>query len=342
MLQRPTEELTLAVASRGTCSRLGSEGPSTPMIRIYPVRSLVFVGQVTNGPGVVGRVWHGAYNTGMNHVENVSNMPVALDGKPQDPRAAALETQLKAAVMEIAELRARDGLKTQFLANISHDLRTPLTAVITHAEILRDGILGELTPRQMESVRGIISGGRQLLNQVGEILTYARGAANQLTLIPTRFAIREVLEQTSALNESLLKKKRLALTIDVNADVPAVNADREKIAHVVGNLLGNAIDFTAPGGSVWLKAAVMADADQATLLVEVGDTGVGIAAEHHDLIFREFAQVDSTPSRPHHGTGLGLTIARKLVELHGGRIWVESTLGTGSRFFFTVPVDQPE
>src|SRR5581483_6279830 len=140
----------------------------------------------------------------------------------EDPRVASLEAQLKEAVVEIAELRARDALKTQFLANISHDLRTPLTAVITHAEILRDGILGDLTPRQMESVRGIISGGRQLLNQVGEILTYARGAANQLTLVPTRFAIRDVLRDVSALNESLLNKKQIELIVDASSELPLV------------------------------------------------------------------------------------------------------------------------
>jgi signal transduction histidine kinase len=261
---------------------------------------------------------------------------------PGADRLDMLEAQLKEAVVEIAELRARDALKTQFLANISHDLRTPLTAVITHAEILRDGILGDLSPRQMESVRGIISGGRQLLNQVGEILTYARGAANQLTLVSTSFAIREVLEQVSNLNESLLKKKRLNLTIDVAADVPPIRADREKIAHVVGNLIGNAIEFTPPDGHVWLRAALGSGSDADCILVEIGDSGVGISPEHHDLIFREFAQVDSTPSRSHHGTGLGLTIARKLVELHNGRIWVESALGEGSRFFFTVPLEQLE
>jgi signal transduction histidine kinase len=261
---------------------------------------------------------------------------------PGADRLDMLEAQLKEAVVEIAELRARDALKTQFLANISHDLRTPLTAVITHAEILRDGILGDLSPRQMESVRGIISGGRQLLNQVGEILTYARGAANQLTLVSTSFAIREVLEQVSNLNESLLKKKRLNLTIDVAADVPPIRADREKIAHVVGNLIGNAIEFTPPDGHVWLRAALGSGSDADCILVEIGDSGVGISPEHHDLIFREFAQVDSTPSRSHHGTGLGLTIARKLVELHNGRIWVESALGEGSRFFFTVPLAQLE
>jgi two-component system sensor histidine kinase BarA len=274
----------------------------------------------------------------MSRVES-ADARSTLDAGSGEIRVAALEAQLKEAGVEIAELRARDALKTQFLANISHDLRTPLTAVITHAEILRDGILGDLTPRQMESVRGIISGGRQLLNQVGEILTYARGAANQLTLVPTRFAIRDVLREVSGLNESLLKKKQITLQVDAPHELPHVTADREKIAHVVGNLFGNAVDFTPTGGRVWLRAVESDEEEVRSLLVEVGDTGVGISPEHHDLIFREFAQVDSTPSRPHHGTGLGLTIARKLVELHGGRIWVESELGGGSRFFFTVPIE---
>ncbi len=277
----------------------------------------------------------------MSRLETATKIPTTLDGAAPASPTAALEAKLKEALLEIAELRARDALKTQFLANVSHDLRTPLTAVITHAEILRDGILGDLTPRQLESVRGIISGGRQLLNQVGEILTYARGAANQLTLVPTTFHLREVLEQVSALNESLLKKKRISLAVDTEHELPLVSADREKIAHVVGNLLGNAIDFTPAGGRVWLHATRAPGEALPSVRVEVGDTGVGIASEHHDLIFREFAQVDSTASRPHHGTGLGLTIARKLVELHQGRIWVESELGAGSRFYFTIPVEAP-
>src|SRR6476620_11094552 len=138
-----------------------------------------------------------------------ASVPASLTQPSSDSRVLALEAQLKQALQHIADLEARDALKTQFLANISHDLRTPLTAVITHAEILRDGILGDLTPRQMESVRGIISGGRQLLNQVGEILTYARGAANQLTLVPSRVTIGDIFDEVSALNASLLKKKRL-------------------------------------------------------------------------------------------------------------------------------------
>ena len=252
-------------------------------------------------------------------------------------RLSALEHQHRLALEVIAELRARDISKTEFLANISHDLRTPLTAIVTHAEILRDGILGELSERQQESIAGVINGGRQLLDMVGEILTYARGAADQLALQLDFCSIEEVILRVTALNESLVARKQLDLTVDVADGIPEVRIDREKIAHVLGNLLGNAIAFTPAGGRVWVKADCVGGADKPELVVEVGDTGIGIAPEHHDLVFREFAQVDASPSRAHHGTGLGLTIARKLVELHEGRIWVESALGGGSRFYFALP-----
>ena len=255
---------------------------------------------------------------------------------PAEARLAALEAAHQQELREIAELQARDALKTQFLANISHDLRTPLTAIITHAEILRDGLLGPLTDRQHESVAGIIGGGRRLLEMVSEILTYARGSANQMVLSMAPLAIADVVNQVCELNESLVARKELKLDIDISDDVPTVVADREKLTHVLGNLLGNAIDFTPTGGRVWVRARSH-QADRPTLLVEVGDSGIGIAPEHHELVFQEFAQVDASASRQHHGTGLGLTIARKLVELHGGTLWLESVLGEGSRFYFTVP-----
>jgi len=254
-----------------------------------------------------------------------------------DVRTGSIEAQLEQALQQIAELRALDALKTQFLFNISHDLRTPLSAVVTHGEILRDGLLGPLAPRQMDSVNGIINGGRQLLGQVGEILTYARTAGNQLTLSPSTFSVYEVFDQVYQLNESLLRKKELALVIEPGPQSPMVTADREKFAHIVENLVGNAIEFTPAAGRVWLRATHTEDRGERVLMVEVGDNGLGIAPEHHTFIFQEFAQVDSTASRSHHGTGLGLTIARKLVEIHRGRIWVESALGAGSRFFFTIP-----
>jgi two-component system sensor histidine kinase BarA len=254
-----------------------------------------------------------------------------------DARLAELEARHDAALRRIAELEARDARKTEFFANISHDLRTPLSAVVTHAEILRDGILGELTGPQRESVEGIIRGGRQLLSQVNEILTYARGEAGQLALVPGEVDVRDLLRQSAALAGPLATRKDVALELR-DEDAPGlVRVDREKVAHVLGNLLGNAIAFTPAGGRVWVEAHLVEDGGERAVRFEVGDTGIGIAPEHHELIFREFAQVDSSTSRRHHGTGLGLAIARRLVELHGGRIWVESALGEGSRFRFTIP-----
>ena len=143
-----------------------------------------------------------------------------------------------------------------------------------------------------------------------------------------RFEITEVIDQVRRLNEPLAAKKEITLERTGGDRLEPVEGDRDKIKHVLANLIGNAIKFTPEGGRVWISAERKAD----EILVEVGDTGGGIAAENHELVFREFAQVDSSPSRPHHGTGLGLAIARRLIDLHSGRIWVESELGRGSRF----------
>jgi signal transduction histidine kinase len=253
-------------------------------------------------------------------------------------RIAALEAQLAESQRLILDLEERDALKTQFLSNISHDLRTPLTAIITHAEILRDGILGDVTLKQKESISTIIAGGRQLLDMIAEILMHARDSSEPLTLVESEFSIHEVVEQVTALNESLVAKKGLSLERYLSPSLPPVRGDRDKIIHVLTNLLGNAFEFTPSGGRVWVDAGMAPEDPQNVVMIEVGDTGRGIAPDHHELIFREFAQVDSSASRAHHGTGLGLTIARRFVELHGGRIWVESELGQGSRFFFTLPV----
>lgn len=255
----------------------------------------------------------------------------------------ALQVALAEADSLVSELRERDSLKTQFLSNIAHDLRTPLTAIITHAEILRDGILGEVNARQRDSIGTIITGGRQLLDMIAEILLYAKGSSEPLTLDAAPFSLQEVVAHVNSLNQSLVARKQLSLECCVPSELPDVYGDRDKVMHVLMNLLGNAFEFTPPGGRVWVTVCPpSAEAEDQFILIEVGDTGRGIAPDHHDLIFREFAQVDSSASRGHHGTGLGLTIARRYVELHGGRIWVESELGRGSRFFFTIPCERTE
>jgi two-component system sensor histidine kinase ChiS len=259
---------------------------------------------------------------------------------PPAQRKQSLEAQAKEAQRTIDELRARDALKTQFISNVSHDLRTPLAAIITHAEILREGMLGELNPKQRDSLAGIVNGGQQLLDMIDEILTYVRSASDQVNLACTDFNITELVDQVRMLNQPLAAKKQLTIERLNGDDLPPVYADRDKIKHVFGNLIGNAIKFTPEGGRVWIRFSRRGH-DEEELVVEVGDNGRGISRDHYELVFREFAQVDASPSRAHHGTGLGLAIARNLVEMHAGTIWVESELGKGSRFFFTLPLNPP-
>jgi signal transduction histidine kinase len=271
---------------------------------------------------------------------------------PRDPHAAPgivveVEPALPASAREAAarlqeleravlELRNLDVAKSQFLTNVSHELRTPLTAIVTYGEILRDGLLGEIAPRQREAIESMISSCRQLLAMIEEILTYARTNASAIDIRPAEFRLQDVVETVRDMNASLLERKGLAFSTEYDGGIADAWADRDKVAHVLGNLIGNAIKFTPEGGWVRVEARP-APGQSGWLQVEVADSGIGIDPQHHELIFREFAQVDASRARIHHGTGLGLSIARRFVELHGGRIWVESGLGHGSRFFFTLP-----
>ena len=247
--------------------------------------------------------------------------------------------QIEGLERTVRELKNLDVAKSQFLANVSHELRTPLTAIVTYGEVLRDGLLGDTTPRQREAIQSIIGSSRQLLSMIEEILTYARTNARAIELDPTEFTIQDVVRDVYQMNASLIKQKNLNFETDFSASLPRARADRDKVLHVLGNLIGNAIEFTPPNGTIRVQARPAPEQD-GWLEVRVIDTGIGIDSEHHEMIFREFAQVDSSRARRHHGTGLGLAIARNFILLHGGEIWVESELGHGSHFFFTVPSEE--
>lgn len=244
--------------------------------------------------------------------------------------------RLEALEREVRELRNLDTAKSQFLANVSHELRTPLTAIVTYGEVLAEELLGPLTERQREAVQSIIHSGKQLLEMIEEVLTYARASAQAIRLEPSAFDLREVVREVYRTNASLFVTRGLEYAEEFAEDLPLAWADRAKIQHVLGNLVGNALDFTPPPGRVSVRVRRWPE-NPVWLEVQVADTGIGIDPQHHELIFREFAQVDTSHARRHHGTGLGLTIARNFVQMHGGRIWVESALGAGSRFYFTVP-----
>jgi len=241
--------------------------------------------------------------------------------------------------LSLRELRNVDVAKSQFLANVSHELRTPLTAIVTYGEVLRDGLLGEINPRQSEAVQSVIGSSRQLLSMIEEILIYARTNARAIELEPTSFAIEEVIESVHQMSASLIRKKHLQFETALAEGLPCAYADRDKVIHVLGNLVGNAIEFTPREGFIRVEARP-SERKEGWLEVVVADSGIGIDPQHHEMIFREFAQVDSSRARRHHGTGLGLAIARNFIQLHGGEIWVESELGAGSRFYFTLPSAQ--
>ena len=242
----------------------------------------------------------------------------------------------------LRELRNLDVAKSQFLANVSHELRTPLTAIVTYGEVLRDGLLGDLNDRQREAVQSVIGSSRQLLSMIEEILTYARTSATAIELEPVHFATADLIRTAHDMSASLIRKKGIRFETTVEKGLPTAAADRDKILHVLTNLLGNAIEFTPAEGGLIRVVAERSAKNRGWICVTVEDNGIGIDPEHHEMIFREFAQVDSSRARQHHGTGLGLAIAKNFILLHGGEIGLESELGKGSRFFFTFPSVESE
>jgi two-component system, NarL family, sensor histidine kinase BarA len=261
---------------------------------------------------------------------------IALAGRSDDIDGEVAR-QIEDLEVALRELRNLDVAKSQFLANVSHELRTPLTAIVTYGEVLRDGLLGDLNERQREAVQSVIGSSRQLLNMIEEILTYARTSARAIELEPTQFSVPDLIEAVHEMSASLIRKKGLAFETDLAADLPFARADRDKIVHVLTNLVGNAIEFT-PAVEGWIRVAAERWAqDPSWIHISVEDNGIGVDPQHHEMIFREFAQVDSSRARQHHGTGLGLAIAKNFITLHGGEIGVESDLGKGSRFYFTIP-----
>jgi two-component system, NarL family, sensor histidine kinase BarA len=278
------------------------------------------------------------FDVGGESVSEAGALRLSLshNGSEEDSEAEASRV-IEELEFALRELRNLDVAKSQFLANVSHELRTPLTAIVTYGEVLRDGLLGDLNDRQREAVQSVIGSSRQLLTMIEEILTYARTGARAIELDASQFEISDVIEAVHDMSSSLIRKKGLRFETVIDRGVPTADADRDKILHVLTNLIGNAIEFTPADGGYIRVSAKRSERDPAWIMVSVEDNGIGIDPDHHEMIFREFAQVDSSRARQHHGTGLGLAIARNFITLHGGEIGVESGLGAGSCFFFTFP-----
>jgi signal transduction histidine kinase len=223
--------------------------------------------------------------------------------------------------------------KSQFLANMSHELRTPLNAVLGYTELILDETFGEVPEPIRDSLERARNSGQHLLGLINDVLDLSKIEAGQLTLSLADYAMEEVTQAVATSVESLAAEKKLALRVIVPPDLPPGRGDSRRIAQVLLNLVGNAIKFTE-AGEVRVEVTLADD----TFVVSVADTGPGISEADQAKIFEEFQQADSSSTRKKGGTGLGLAIAKRIVEMHGGRIWVESRLGRGSTFRFALPV----
>jgi len=245
-----------------------------------------------------------------------------------------LELSAKNAQLEArnAEVERANRLKTEFLVSMSHELHSPLHTIIGFTELLTEGVQGELNPRQLRSLHNIHRDSKHLLELINDLLDLSKIEAGSLDLTTAEFDL------ATAANEVVESVSRQAATKSIRVSLEAgqgltVHADRLRFKQILWNLLTNAIKFTPSGGTV----TAMAEKRQGMVTVVVKDNGIGIAAEHHEAVFEKFRQVGNTTKGVREGTGLGLAITRRLVEAHGGRIWVESEPGQGARFTFTLP-----
>jgi len=228
--------------------------------------------------------------------------------------------------------------KSQFLANMSHELRTPLNAILGYTKMIQSNIYGDVPEKIRDVVGRLEQSGRHLLGLINDVLDFSKIEAGQLTLSLHEYSMKEIVRAVVAAVDPLAVDKKLSLELALAPDLPVGKGDQQRIVQVLLNLVGNAIKFTEAGA-----VRVAATTSDGTFVVSVRDTGPGIAPADQQRIFEEFQQADSSNTRKQGGTGLGLAIARRIVQMHGGRMWVESAPGEGSTFWFTLPVrvEQP-
>jgi len=261
---------------------------------------------------------------------SIDNARLYSEQREQLAEIAAQKRELEVANAQIAEI---SRLKSEFLANMSHELRTPLNAILGFSEILKDNLVGDLSAEQRrECLENIHTSGRHLLELVNDVLDLSKIEAGRMELVYDNFRVASAFNEVRNVIRSLSERRGLVLESDIHPEELEIRADKSKFKQVMYNLLSNAIKFTPSGGKVWVRAREQGP----DLVMEVGDTGIGIAAEHQDRIFAEFFQVDA---RQHQGTGLGLSLTRRLIQLHGGSIDLQSEPGHGSVFSFRLPIE---
>jgi signal transduction histidine kinase len=238
------------------------------------------------------------------------------------------EIQDKSRQLEVASQH-----KSQFLANMSHELRTPLNAILGYTELMADGAYGVPSEKMMGVLKRLEANGRHLLGLINDVLDLSKIEAGQLVLELADYCVQDIAQTVRSTLEPLAADKKLAFKLDLSPELPPGHGDGRRLTQVLINLVGNAIKFTDVG-----EVVIKAEAYNSSFHVSVRDTGPGISATDQAKLFQEFQQADNAITRKKGGTGLGLAISKRIIEMHGGRIWVESQFGQGSTFAFTLPL----
>ncbi|GAB4520103.1 MAG: hypothetical protein Tsb0020_38700 [Haliangiales bacterium] len=274
---------------------------------------------------------HARFLTTAVHTEAMQESFLELEAKNE---------RLEQAVDHMQEV---DRLKSSFLATVSHELRTPLTSVIGYAEMLHEGLAGAVNAEQREYLQTILGKADQLLQLITSLLEASILESGPVPMQREPIVVRDMVERVLSGLGPRARSRRIA-SREIDPDLPPALGDARKIRQVLSHLVANAVKFTADGGQIAISAAVgplaRAGAEDAPqgLRITVADSGIGIPPEQQEHIFEPFFQVDSSSTRKYGGTGLGLTLAKSYIEANGGHIWVESTLGQGSMFTFSVPI----
>jgi signal transduction histidine kinase/HAMP domain-containing protein len=306
----------MPAASRAGCHAIG-------------LRSMTFAPMMFEGRGI-GTLWVGRTAPGAFSDKELSMLRTFADQAVIAIQNARLfrEIEDKSRQLQIANQH-----KSEFLANMSHELRTPLNAIIGFSEVLLERLFGELNVKQDDYLKDIHASGRHLLALINDILDLSKIEAGQLELELTTFDAPTAIADALTLIRQRAHQHRITLAVNADPELHAITADERKVKQILVNLLSNAVKFTPDGGRI----DVTARRGEREVIIAVRDTGIGIDPKDHQMVFEEFRQVGGQYSNKREGTGLGLALARRFVELHGGRIALESAPGQGSTFTFTLP-----
>jgi len=344
LVQREREKMdrlraSVAAANRKTLILMASSAAALILLALLLgfVISWSFILPVQEAHGFLSQVAKGNFGATINVpnrdefgalADHMNHMSRELQRLSESQRRGSHELQRLN-----EQLQQASKAKSDFLANMSHELRTPMNAILGFVEMVLDEIYGDVPAHLKEPLTDIQTNGKHLLRLINDVLDLSKIEAGRMELVLGEYSVQEVVETVRASLQSLALEKGLGFVAAAQEDIPLAFGDGRRITQCLTNLVGNALKFSKGG-----RVAVWVEQQGENLLYRVSDTGIGIPKNELENIFNEFQQVDMAMTREFAGTGLGLNITKKFVEMHGGRIWVESELGKGSTFFFSIPL----